>query len=272
MRIPIRTSRLAIWAWRLGAFTLPLLIFALVLRVLGIMEPVAFEAILAIGAGLGLIALICAILAYIRIWNTGDLGWTKASLGLLAGVIALAPLGVWLGFALRYPSTDDITTRATDLPALALRPDDQVASLLDSGGLARAFPGVVSRAYPLAPAQLYALVEGLVGERDWPVLRRIGPVANDGVGLLDALHTSLIGRQSEIVFVVEPDPRGARINLRAASVRDLVHDLGVNGRIADAFLNDLDDVVTIFERDGSALIEQARGSAISDPVAVDAGD
>jgi len=257
MRIPIRTSRLAIWAWRLGAFIIPLLVLASALRFLDLMEPAAFEAILAIGAAIGMVAVVCAILAYIRIWNTGDLGWSKASLGFLAGLIALAPLGAWLALVLSYPSTADIATREAALPALALRPGDDDTTLLDTGDLARAFPGVVSRAYPLAPAQLYALVEALADLRGWPALRRLGPAANDNVGILNVLHTTLLGRENEIVFVVEPDPRGARINLRAASVRNLVHDLGVNGRLADAFLDDLDEAATVFERDAAALIQQA---------------
>lgn len=257
MRIPVRTSRLARWASRLGAFVVPLLVLGAALRVMGIVDPIAFEIVLAIGAATGALAVGCAIFAYIRIWNTGDRGWTRATFGLVAGLVALAPLLTWLGFVLTYPSTVDITTRGTNPPALALRPDDSVAILPDTGALASAFPGVVSRAYPVTPAQLYALVEGLAGARGWRVVRRIGPVGNGGTGVLNVVHTSLVGRQSEIALVIEPDPRGARIDLRAASVRDLIHDLGANGRLAESFLDDLDAAVTLFERDAAALVGEA---------------
>lgn len=262
MRIPIRTSRLAVWARRLGAFAVPLLVLGGVLHLLEIVDSATFEIVLVLVTMLGALTVLLALTAYVRIWYSGDLGWGKASMGLLAGLLALGPLFYSAFFALSYPSTADISTDSANPPVLALRAGDAAATPLEGPNLAGAFPGIVARSYAIAPEQVYALLEGLVEVRGWSVLRRQGPVTNDGTGVLNVREVTLLGWDHEFAFRVAPAEAGTRLDLRAASVRDSVHDLGHNGRVVQAFLADLDAVVAIFERDAALAFEQGGTAAV----------
>lgn len=244
MRIPIRTSKWALWASRISQLVLPVLIVAVFLHRARAIDTQTFLATAGAGVLLGLVALIVAIGAYIRIWNTGDRGWRPASIGFVTGVICLSPL-VFAGLqAYRYPFVHDVSTDiATPPPVFGTvrygarlgydDPDLQAE-------IAAAFPNAAARVYPLDAAETFGLVQDLVADREWEALTAGTPPAT---GTINAVATTWLGFRDEVAIRVTALQAGARVDVRSVSYEG-GHDLGANGQRIEAFLLDLDDAVT----------------------------
>ena len=72
----------------------------------------------AIALGLAVLAVLMAIIAFVRLWFTGDQGWWKASLAFIFGILCLLPLG-YLGYLNdKQPASTDISTDITNQPPL----------------------------------------------------------------------------------------------------------------------------------------------------------
>lgn len=244
MRILIRTSRAAIWAGRLGSFAIPVLVLAVLFHRFGSLSTAAFEISLSIATATGAAAVLLAIGAFVRIWNTGDKGWTRASLGLIGGLAALAPLGYALVMMALYPSTADIATDPATPPELLYRPEDDTVLHLSETARAANFPQLVTRTYQIEPERLFAITEEAVAAQGWALVRRSAPRLPDAPGLINATATTLFGWTNEVALRVDTAPLGAQVVMRSASVRDTGHDLGDNGRQIEAFLVALDAAVT----------------------------
>lgn len=272
MRILIRTSRLATWSQRLGGFAAPLLVLSVVLHRTGAIGTDAFEICLAIATLLGGSAVLLGIAAYGRLWFTGDKGWGRASFGLFAGTVASLPAGYAAVMMTLYPSTENVATDPREPPPLAFSVADDGA-VLDPAVLGRRFPHLVSRSYQIDSAALYRLVEAQIRWRGWDIAEARAPVARSGPGALHALHTTLLGWRNEIAIRIRSRPDGAEIVMRAASLRPALHDLGLNGRLIEAFFLTLDDQVTTYVREGLADLDILAESEDDPPgIVIENGD
>ena len=92
MRLLVRTSRWAVWARRLGSFALPLAIIPVLMHRGSAIGTDTFEIVEAGDDPRGARpALITSIIAFVRIWITGDEGWGRAITGLIFSLACFIP-------------------------------------------------------------------------------------------------------------------------------------------------------------------------------------
>ncbi|WP_127144677.1 DUF1499 domain-containing protein [Pelagibacterium montanilacus] len=260
MRIPIRTSRLAKWSRRLASFAFPVLVLATILHLLGGIDTDAYEICLIITSALALAAVLLAIAAYIRLWYTGDRGWGAASVGLFAGAIALAPAGYSAAMVAIYPSTADITTNVLNPPELVLATGHERDIFADTDDMIEHFPDLLSRTYQIPPESLYEMALGEGARRGWDVAREVSP-GEEQPGQINFERRTALGWPNEVAIRVGPSDLGSRMDLRAASIRSLLHDLGDNGRTLEAFLVGLDETATTYLQENVYIEEEEEAPA-----------
>lgn len=217
MRIPIRTSRLAIWSRRLGSFALPLMLVPILMHRERMMETPTFHAVEIVAAGLALVAVLLGLVGLVRLWFTGDRGWSRALGGIAVGGLALLPV-LWLGWnAWHYPYLRDVSTdlarplqMTSPVPATVWTPELRRA-------VAISFPGAVARVYALPVEQVFTLVERLVADRGWEVRQRRAPVGVGAEGQLNVVVPTLFGWREEAAIRVSGLADGARVDMRSAS-------------------------------------------------------
>lgn len=251
MRILIRTSRWAIWARRLGSVAVPAVIIAVLLHRFRLVTSDLFlVAVLAAGL-IGLAAVVAAVIALGRLWQTGDQGWGRALTGLLFGAISLLPHAWYGSLALRYPPATDIgTTDRAQMPLLfepgtAAMPAPR---LLSPAELGSTFPNVESRTYPLGLVPTFGLVQSLVAANGWDVRLLREPGADGQPGRINAQMMTLAGWREEVVIRVGGTMTGATVDMRSVSL-NAPHDFGSNGQRIEGFLGKLDDAVMVMLRD-----------------------
>lgn len=252
MRILIRTSRLAIWSRRLGAFALPLVVIPVIMHRAEIIDSEMFLFLGTIGLVLGALAILTGLGALMRLWHTGDKGWGRAIAGLGLGILCLAPLAYALVQTERYPLADDFTTspgQKLSLQWVKTASEKRIAA--DRAVLRKAFPNVIERTYQIGVNQAFGLVEKLVAERRWQVVARQQPELETPEGTLNVLEVTLLGWRDEAVIRVIGGPGRANVAMRSASEAG-IPDLGRNGARIEEFLVALDDAVTEALREGVA--------------------
>ncbi|WP_417580213.1 DUF1499 domain-containing protein [Pelagibacterium sp.] len=252
MRILVRTSKLAIWARRLALFAGALIVISMGLHFFGQITPDVFGISLIIGTVCAALALLTGITAYIGLWFSGDRGWGPATLGFGLGLVCLVPAGVAFALSEIYPSTADVTTALFDPPQLVeARP---IETDIDPETILANFPNLITRIYQIPPEMLFTLGQSLARSNGWEIIASTPPTQTS-VGQLNAIRYSLLGFENEIAFRVSPNPIGALIDLRAASLNQVYHDLGDNGRAIEDFLLALDDRVSTYIRNNMAQTE-----------------
>jgi len=254
MRILIRTSKWAIWARRFGSLALPLTIVPVLLHREQLIASTDFAIVESVAAGVAALALILALGAYIRLWITGDQGWSKASWGLFFAVICLVSFGYFGLQALRYPLVNEVATDfATPLPlSSSIRVVPTGAALQEL--IATTFPNARSRSYPIDATQTFATIEDLVEANGWEVRTRRAPPTALDTGRLNAIAVSLFGWRDEVVIQVAGTPQGSTVDMRSVPLRGF-HDFGENGGRVEAFLLALDEKITLLLRDAPQAAE-----------------
>ncbi len=247
MRIPIRTSRWAIWARYLASLALPLEVIPILMHRQRMITSETFTLLFAIGLSLALLAILVGLIALVRLWQTGFRGWGYALQGLLLGLVLITPLGIAGYWAMTYPPANDVATTGA-LPQLILD-DNQTQTRLSPAATAKAFPTAIARSYALPPMRVFRLVASLLAERQWEIRVKREPVAPARAGRINALAMTLTGYRDEVAILVGWAGQGSVVSMRSASLYGL-DDLGENGRRIEAFLADLDKAVVEEQRQG----------------------
>jgi hypothetical protein len=244
MRILIRTSKWAIWARRLGSFAIPLLVIPLVLHRARLIEAPTFIALEAVTVCMAVLALVAALIAYGRLWVTGDQGWLKATWGLAFALLCLAPF-IYLGaMFVRYPRVSEVSTDFANPVPLSTPRSVAPMSTDMRDMLAARFPNATTRSYPLDTVSMFDLVQDLVAERGWDIRTRRAPQDIGEIGTLTVMAMTPFGFIDEVAFRVVPAPTGANVDMRSVPTFDFP-DFGSNGeRVEDALLA-LDRAVTL---------------------------
>ena len=251
MRILIRTSKWATWARRLGSLALPLVVLPVALHHLRLITSDLFLVAAFLALAASALAVLVALVALARLWQTGDRGWGRAVAGLALGGLCLLPFIWYAGLMLRYPAVTDIATTDRGLMPLVFEPGTASMpppKLLPADQIASIFPNVHTRTYPLAPAQTFALVQLLVTGNGWDVRFLREPGAGGEAGQINAQIATLPGWREEAVVRVTGTAAGSAVDMRSASLNAL-HDFGSNGLRIEAFMMALDDAVTTLLRD-----------------------
>lgn len=250
MRILIRTSKWAIWARRFGSFAVPLAVIPILLHRERVISSSDFHVVELVAMGVAALALFLALGAFVRLWITGDQGWSRATAGLVFAVICLAPMAFVLSLALRYPDITDVSTDFADPPALVsavgkvLTPEDRAA-------IESAFPNARTRTYPFQAAQMFALVAQIGDQKGWEPRARRSPQTPLEQGELNAVATTLLGWRDEVAVRVRGNAQGSVIDMRSTATHGW-HDLGENGRRIEDFMLTLDQRITLLLRDAPA--------------------
>jgi hypothetical protein len=250
MRILVRTSNWALWARRLGSFAVPLIVVPIFMHRAQQISSATFFLIGIVAALVALAGFIAAIVAFVRLWFTGDRGWGKAALGFVLSLVVLGPVCVGVFALVRYPPVNDVSTDLARPPPLTTdAPRVKLTNAL-ARQVAAAFPNAASRTYPVVPQQVFSMVEALARARGWQTVSSTEPAGALGKGQLNAISLDLIGWRDEISIRVEGVPEGATVSMRSASLA-AGHDLGTNGNRIEEFLLALDNSVTILMRDAA---------------------
>ena len=272
MRILIRTSRWAIWARRLGSVAIPLVIISVLLHRFRLITSDLFL-VAAVAAGLvALIAVLTALIALARLWQTGDRGWGSALAGLLFGALSLAPYAWYGSLTLRYPAVTDIATADRGPMPLVFEPGTQAMpapKMLSAEAMAKTFPNVETRSYPLGLVPTFGLIRAMVDDRGWDVRLLREPEPGSGLGQLNAQIVTLPGWREEIVIRVTGNLTTSTVDMRSASLNAL-HDFGSNGSRIEDFLAALDDAVTTLLRDNPNANQPVEAEPEAAPVGTEA--
>lgn len=267
MRILIRTSRWAIWARRLGSVAVPLVVISLILHRQRLITSDLFMAAAVVAAGVAALAVLTAIIALARLWQTGDQGWSKALIGLVLGLVCLAPFGWYANLALKYPPVTDIATTTRGSLPLVFEPGtaNMPAPRVLSQAQARStFPNAETRTYPLSQAQTFALVERLIDDNGWDVRLVRAPNADLDPAIINAQVMTLPGWREEAVVRVLGNASSAIVDMRSASLYAL-HDFGSNGLRIETFLDSLDGAVADLLRDNPNVDQPDPDETVAPP-------
>jgi hypothetical protein len=247
MRVLIRTSLPALWSRRLGSLALPVAILPVFMhRERGITSS-EFITIEMVALGLAGLAVLLAIVGFVRLWFTGDRGWGKAVAGLFFGLICLAPFGFYGYQAWRYPVLGDASTdfgRPLVLvgtqapPALNAEAQQSFATL---------YPNAETRTYPIEATEMHQIVGRLMEENGWEVLADTAPADALGTGEINAIAMTLLGFRDEVALRIAGQTTGSSVAMRSVPFARTV-DFGENGHRIEAFLTALDQQVTLMMR------------------------
>lgn len=249
MRIIIKTSKWAIWARRLGGFALPLLIIPVIMHREAMLETDDFEALLVLGTAIAALALLFGLIAIVTLWFSGDRGWGRAFAGTILGAICLAPAAYAAYEYARYPVVLEMSTDLDNRPDLVA---EIAADRTDRAALEQAqiaFPNARTRQYQIAAPVLFGLVRDLVQAQGWEIIMIRAPADAASSGQINANVKTFFGWTDEVALRIEPDVDGVTVAMRSASLTNIHHDLGGNGRRVEAFLIALDNAVTVYLRD-----------------------
>lgn len=270
MRILIRTSRWAVWARQLGSLAVPLLVLPVLMHRERLLASAPFLVVVLFAGIVAALAFLLSLFALVRLWHTGDQGWSKALTGLLFSSLCLVPFAWYGSLALRYPAVTDVATVPREELPLVFEPDTldmPPPQLLAPGEQQRVFPNATTRTYPLDAIQLFALVDRMVNAQGWDVRQRREPLAVDDTGRINARIVTLPGWREEAVLRVSPIAGGAAVDMRSASI-GAIHDFGSNGMRIGDFLTALDNEVTAFLRDNPSVTQTAAPEPV-EPVAIE---
>jgi hypothetical protein len=248
MRPHIRRRRSISARWSVRIAFLGLILF--VLSGLGHrferIETPEFLWLLAIVAGLALLALLLAIKGFTSVWRRGDLGFPSAFWGMVIAFVVLAPFATTLYQALLLPTIYDVSTDITDPPELfaAEQRSERMNPLVndeDSRALqSSAYPQVTGRRYEGSPDRVLTAVNTVIGNNGWTIVAQRGQPGEDAEVLVEVVaRTWLLGFTSDVVIRLSDEGETTYVDMRSVS-RYGIHDLGENaGRIA-AFMTALD--------------------------------
>ena len=240
VRIGLRTSRLARWSRRLAGLSLLLVVLPIWMHRTRMLDSTAFQIVFSLALLLAIIAVLTGVAAYFRIWQTGDGGWGRATLGIIVGLACLSPVFYGAAMATRYPLTNDVTTNLKmplNMVVRAPKAETSPGAQIDEQ-VRTAFPGVQTRFYETPPEKTFDLIARLVALRQWDV-RVSRPLDNNGRAQINALAMTFMGWRDEVAIRVMRTLEGAQVDMRSASLNG-VSDLGVNGKRIETFLAELD--------------------------------
>lgn len=247
MRILVRTSRWAVWARRFGALALPLAAIPVLLHRAHIITSENFIDVEAVALAIAVLALFCTVVAYIRLWFTGDQGWAKATLALLFAAICLAPAAYFTWAYFHYPEAADVTTDFVNPPMLVSFVPQQFNGPAQRARIEASFPNARSRNYPIAAPQVFDVVAGIVDDRGWDLRSKHAPLSELDTGQINVVVTTLLGFRQEVAIRVAGSVDGTTVAMRSTSLAAFP-DFGENGQRVEAFLLALDSQITAMLR------------------------
>ena len=201
----------------------------------------------------GLLAMILALLAFLKIWKDGLLGIGNAVRGFLFALVTLGIPIAGLVVGVQFPPLNDISTDLDDPPFFRTAPATRTQLMNVHGAISaeaaakqhEAYPDIATRRFDVDTAHLFAAVRYVVKANEWDVIDEIAPVDVRGPARIEAVaRTFLLGFRDDIVIRLLPDDVGSRLDIRSAS-RYGQHDFGANAKRIRAFLAAVDRALIV---------------------------
>ena len=243
-------SRLAIWARRLAAFSLPVVALAIVIERAGVLEIIPGLATFAAALVMAFIAVLLALASLIGIWRHGIEGLGAALTALAIGIALLAYPSVLALRAYRLPMIADITTDPIDPPRFETigRLRTRLANPIAYAGLyaaeqqKAAYPDIAPLDTDANAQSAYEAAMAVITKRRWQVINTRPPQPGRREAYIEAVaRTPIMGFRDDIAVRIRPMGQGARVDIRSAS-RYGRHDFGVNAARIRTLINDIDDL------------------------------
>lgn len=240
MRLPVRISRLSIWARRIARLVLPVLVISIMMHRAGMLSSELFNIIAPVTLLAGIVSLLLGLLAWSRLWVTGDRGWGAASFAVVVGLVCAVPAVSAAVMGLTMPMVRDVSTDIEDPPGIVGTLLYQDAPSAPPSEIARTFPDAVTRHYPMGPVALEDHVRAIALNWGWQVIAEVEPGDAGGATRLNMIDMTLWGWRDEVVIRLAAEPGGTALDMRSVSYA-AGHDLGRNGQRIEAFLKALDE-------------------------------
>jgi uncharacterized protein (DUF1499 family) len=198
-----------------------------------------------------MLAVVLAVLAFIRIWQEGRRGLSSAVKGMLIATAVLAYPAWFSGKAVTLPPINDVTTDTDNPPQFSRSravlearggrvPPDQPREVREAQR--EAYAQVAPLTLDVPPDEAFELVQKAALNRGWQIIEATRPGGRVGLGRVEAVDRTLLLRLPDDITVrIRPRADGTRIDVRSAS-RIGTHDLGQNAARIRAFLDELSNL------------------------------
>ena len=164
MRVYIHTSIWAVWAARISRPVVPLLLLGWALHYIGYASSSVFVAIIITAILLSLMSMLCALVAFVRIWYNGDAGWRTAFSGLLFGLAAIGFM-LTVGYLdTRYPRVADVTTSEIEIALAPTRTGQTTTPNLVDENI---FPNALTRTYQTSALTVREIIDNVSANLSW---------------------------------------------------------------------------------------------------------
>jgi uncharacterized protein DUF1499 len=238
-----------------AVFALNVVVISAILLRFGIVEVWPAVAALASGYALALLAIVLALVAFVRIWRSADPGGGRAFVGFALASLLLVPPLAYGARALVTPQLNDVTTDLDDPPIFLAARGERTRGAnpvaYDPAMAARqreAYPTLFPLVADAAPDDVRKLVLDLIKERRWRLVADIPltvpdpdervPVRSPG-GRIEAVAKSpLLGFEDDIAIRLSDQDGQTRVDMRSASRYGSL-DFGANAERVSTFLEDL---------------------------------
>lgn len=242
-----RVTRAAGWSRRLGAFSFVLFVTAGLSHRYQYLETPAFLWVLALVAGLSLLALVCGLFAFRRYWVHDDLGSGDLTVGIAMALVTLTPFAISGYRYVTHPELTDISTDVKDPPALAdasvhrlagmnpivpVSPENAAVQLRD-------YPAVTGHHYDLPSDQVVEVIEVLAADKGWVLSSSAQNELGNEFTFECGAGSPILRLPADVAIRIVDVDNGSEVDMRSAS-RYGPHDLGDNAARIEAFLADLD--------------------------------
>src|SRR5262245_11783410 len=243
-----QTANGAAWSSGTACFSAVLFVTAALSHRFGLLETPGFIAVLALVAGLALVALLLAAVSFRRVWSYGDRGGRDIAMGVIVALLVLTPFTVTAYRGYVYPELNDISSDTLDPPQFARASAARRAGMNSIGPIDAAaaklqadhYPEVVGRRYDMPIDRVESTVLALVERRGWQVLQ--APDAQSGnpeITIEAVAKTMLLAFPSDVAIRLTDEGPTTYVDMRSAS-RYGKRDFGDNAARIEAFLDELD--------------------------------
>jgi len=163
-------SQTAFWARRLARFSFGFLAVALLAHRFGPLTTPHFLVLCGISAGLALVAVVFAVIGFVRLWQVAAVGGIAAFMALVYSAGPLGFAGVELAAYFSRPAIYDVSTDTQSPPSWIIPPDAEQGWLRraaevtaeDRAAQRAAYPGLTGRRYDGALDRVYQGVRNVV--------------------------------------------------------------------------------------------------------------
>jgi uncharacterized protein (DUF1499 family) len=249
-------SRTAVWARRLGLFSLAVVLVAVLIARSGLLDIIPALVTFAAGLGLAFAAILLALAAFVVIWRTGRGGLGQAVVGLLIGLALCGYPAFLFVRASNEPKIADISTDPVDPPRLEAvsRLRTRQANPVDYAGLRtredlrKVYSDIEPLDLALPPQSAYAAVLAALAKRKdnpiaplWRVIDERPPIPGRRDGSIEVIaYTPLMVFRDDVAIRVRATREGSRIDVRSAS-RYGRWDFGANAKRVRSLLKDVNE-------------------------------